>query len=139
VKDAGRSSVAKKFPWSRHATDAPQVSRFSREDSQNMNRQALAVINEPDAFDESGSSFFAPEPGGITALNDEECKFLDSMIEKRGLVNVLKAVQALLESRVEEGVMQGGSLMLHLSRDDAFARAAERLQDITFHPDIKGV
>jgi hypothetical protein len=108
---------------------------FTREETQGMNRQALAVIAEPPEFDESDSPFFARDKG-VTNLNEGEIAALDAMIEARGVADVLKSIEGLLESRIEEGVMQGGMMLLHLSRHDAWARAAERLRDLAFHPDI---
>lgn len=113
--------------------------RFSRKEIEGMNRQALAVVPQITEFDESASSFFAPEKGGAGAMKDEELAILDSLIERHGLTSVLKAVGHLLESRIEEGMIANGRMLLHLSRDDAWARAAERLQEITFHPDISGL
>ena len=128
----------KRNTWANLAqATAPQ--KFSRKETQDMNRQALAVVPQVADFDESGSAFFAPEKGGAGAMTDEELGILDSLIEQHGLANILKAVGHLLESRIEEGMIANGRMLLHLSRDDAWARAAERLQEITFHPDISGL
>ena len=112
-----------------------QMTRLNPQETRATNRQAVAVLSDPPEFDESNSPFFAREKGE-TNLNEAEMAALDTLIETRGLADVLKSIEGLLESRIEDGVMQGGTLLLHLSRHDAWARAAERLRDLAFHPDI---
>jgi len=104
-------------------------------EEQSINRALIAVPSNPPEFDESASPFFARD-NGATRLADDEVAALDAMIDKRGLADVLKSIEGLLESRIEDGVIQGGTVLLHLSRHDAWARAAERLRDLAFHPDI---
>jgi hypothetical protein len=117
------------------ANYAQMTSRLSPQETRDTNRQALIVASNPPEFDESNSPFFARDKGA-TSLNDAEIAALDSMIETRGLADVLKSIEGLLESRIEDGIMQGGTVLLHLSRHDGWARAAERLRDLAFHPDI---
>lgn len=108
---------------------------FTEAETRGMNRQALAVMDEPAAFDESNSPFFARDKGA-TNLTDAEIAALDQMIEAHGIADVLKTIETLLESRIEDGMVQGGCVLLHMSRHDAWARAAERLRELAFHPDI---
>lgn len=109
--------------------------RLSPAEIADTNHKSLAVREEaPPDFDDY--DVFAPTRGIDSYLSNENQKTLDAMIETAGVKNILHALGLLLESRVDENFLQNGMLILHLARENAFARAAERLHNLAMHPDI---
>ena len=118
-----------------NAVHAALTSRDAREENareQDINRSQLSVIPEQD-FDDIESEFFAKGKTISDLLTPEDAKALDAMLERAGLRGLLLSLVSLLESRVTDGVFRGDTLILHLSREDRYAAAAEMLQNMAFN------
>ena len=109
--------------------------RFTPRESQSMTRQALAIIPRDETLDDVHSPFFASTDIALV-LSQSEAGALDSMIESHGVKNVLHALVQLIESRVEEIHVTNGRVLHHLSREDAYSYAAERLLGLVRDPRI---
>lgn len=121
------------------AYEALNQSRLSPAETVIANHGSLAVIpsDTPDDFDDH--DVFALTRGIDSYVSIENQKALDTMIETAGVKNILHALALLLESRVDESFLQNGMLIHHLARENAFARASERIHGIASHPDIADI
>lgn len=119
--------------------DALNQSRLSPAETIEANHGSLAVVphDTPEDFDDH--DVFALTRGIDSYISAENQKALDAMIETAGVKNILHALALLLESRVDENFLQNGMLIHHLARENAFARASERIHGIASHPDIADV
>jgi len=136
VKLAGSNRSVSKLSHSTY--ERLNQSRLSPSETIEANHGSLAVREEPlPDFDDS--DVFALTRGIDSYISGDNQKALDAMIETAGVKNILHALALLLESRVDESFLQNGMLISHLARENAFARAAERLHGLASHPDIAGV
>lgn len=124
------NSVSKVHQAMRALNPAPKRSDAEEID---INRAQLAVRSGNEDFDDIENEFFAKGKTISELLSADDAKALDAMMERAGLRGVLLALVSLLESRVEDGVFRGDTLILHLSRGDRFAAAAEALQNLSFN------
>ena len=133
MKLAGRKSVGRKLSaanYERMTADDLWRRETPTEQKAN-NERALAVIPRDEALDDVDSPFFlSPEAASI--LSADELAALDSMIERHGLKNLFAALAQLLDSRVDESLVQSGRVIHHLAREDDFAHAAERVRNLTY-------
>lgn len=137
MKFAGSNRGVSKL--SSRSYDVLKHSRLSHAETVDANHGSLAVVpsDTPDDFDDH--DVFALTRGIDSYLSDENQKALDTMIETAGVKNILHALALLLESRVDESFLQNGMLIHHLARENAFARAAERMHGLAVHPDIADI
>jgi len=137
VKLAGSNRSVSKL--SAKTYEALSGSGLSRAETIDANHGSLAVIasDEPPDFDDS--DVFALTRGIDSYVSAENQKALDVMIDTAGAKNILHALALLLESRVDESFLQNGMLIHHLARENAFARAAERIHGVASHPDIADI
>lgn len=110
--------------------------RKTREQIIAENHAQLSIDRHEPELD-SDNEFFARPPELASIVSDDARSALDSMLEAHGIRNVLLALAELCESRVECGTYHGKTLILHLSREDAYARMAERIQSLGFSQDAR--
>lgn len=135
MKFAGSNRGVSKL--SARSYDALNQSRLSPAETIEANHGSLAVREAPEDFDDH--DVFALTRGIDSYISIENQKALDAMIDTAGVKNILHALALLLESRVDESFLQNGMLIHHLARENAFARASERIHGIASHPDIADV
>lgn len=136
MKFAGSNRGVSKL--SARSYDSLNQSRLNHEETVDANHGSLAVREvAPEDFDDH--DVFALTRGIDSYVSTENQKALDDMIETAGVKNILHALALLLESRVDENFLQDGMLIHHLARENAFARASERIHGVASHPDIADV
>lgn len=114
-------------------TTGAYVDPFKADDEKSRsNHRALAVYESSDeVFDNEHSEFFlSPEVEQL--LSDDEMAALDAMIDRHGVKNLLLGLSKLLVSRVDESQLHNGRVIYHLSREDAYSRAAETCESAAY-------
>lgn len=135
MKNAGRKLSASNY---RALTARESWRKMDDKAASDVQEAEFAVIPRDAALDDEHSPFFLT-PDATQILDADEMRALDAMLERHGLANLIETLRQLCESRVEEENLVNGRVLYHMSREDAWSHAAERLFNLKCDERVKAL